>query len=178
MTADERNVILEDQLKRALERVQLLEEQLAAAQKRIEELEKQKTPPPAFAKANVKKPEASEKKPRKKREAQHNHGRRREVPTRMVEHRIVSCPVCATRLGGISVARRRQVIELPPPPPAAVTEHVVYHGWCSACQHWRGSTFDVSAGGVGQGSVGGDIATQISHLAHVMRLPPRKIQVR
>src|SRR5947207_311947 len=100
MTTDERIVTLEDQLKQALERVQLLEEQLVVAHKRIEELEKQKTPPPAFAKANVKKPEAGEKKPRKKREAQHNHGRRREVPTRVVEHRIGWCPQCASRLGG------------------------------------------------------------------------------
>jgi transposase len=63
------------------ERITTLEEQLAAAHKRIEELEKQKTPPPAFAKANVEKPEAGEKKPRKKREAQSNPGRRREMPT-------------------------------------------------------------------------------------------------
>ena len=34
----------------------------------------------------------------------------------MIEHRVGSCPVCASRLGGGSVARR-QVIELPPPPP-------------------------------------------------------------
>ena len=88
MTADERITTLEEQLKQALERVSLLEGQLAAAQQRIEELEKQKTPPPAFAKAHVKKPEAGEKKPRKKREAQYNHGRRREVPTRVVAHRI------------------------------------------------------------------------------------------
>src|SRR2546421_12161002 len=116
MTADERITTLEEQLEQALERVSVLEEQLAAAHKRIEELEKQKTPPPAFAKANVKKPKAGEKKPRKKRAAQHNHGRRREVPTRVVEHCIVSCPVCTNRLGGVSIARRRQVIELPPPP--------------------------------------------------------------
>src|SRR5260370_35416655 len=100
MTADERNVILEDQLKRALERVQLLEEQLAAAQKRIEELEKQKTPPPAFAKADVKKPKASQKKPRKNREPQHNQERRREGPTRMAEHRVASWTVCARLQGG------------------------------------------------------------------------------
>jgi len=42
-----------------MEQVRLLQEQLAAAHKRIEELEKQKTPPPAFAKATVKKLEAS-----------------------------------------------------------------------------------------------------------------------
>jgi hypothetical protein len=47
-----------------LEQVRVLQEQLAAAHKRIEELEKQKTPPPAFVKANVKKPKQEEKKPR------------------------------------------------------------------------------------------------------------------
>ena len=46
---------------------QVLHEQLAVAHKRIEELEKQKTPPPAFVKANVVKPQAEEKQ-RKKRE--------------------------------------------------------------------------------------------------------------
>ena len=51
------------------------QELLRLALARIEELEKQKTPPPAFVKANVKKPEVEEKKPRKKREAQHNHAR-------------------------------------------------------------------------------------------------------
>src|SRR5215470_11861904 len=154
MTADERIATLEEELKQALEQVRLLEEQLAAAHKRIEDLEKQKTPPPAFAKANVKKREAGEKKPRKKREAQHNHGRRRERPTRLVEHRIVSCPVCASRLGGVSIARRQQVIEFPPPPPVEVTEQVIYHGWCSQCQHWREAPLDVSAEVMGQGRLG------------------------
>jgi transposase len=176
MTADERIVSLEDQLKRALEGVHLLEEQLAAAQKRIEELEKQKTPPPAFVKANVNKPEAGEKKPRKKREAQYNHGRRREAPTRIVEHRIGSCPVCASRLGGVSVARRRQVIEIPPPPPVEVTEHVVYHGWCSECKHWREAPLDVRAQVLGQGRLGVKITSLIAYLRTVMRLPVRQIQ--
>ncbi len=97
MTADERIVSLEEQLKQALERVDLLQEQLAAAQKRIEELEKQKTPPPAFVKANVKKSKAEETKPRKKRDAKHNHARPRAVPTQIVEHRLVSCPDCGLR---------------------------------------------------------------------------------
>jgi transposase len=176
MTADERIVSLEDQLKRALERVQLLEEQLAAAQKRIEELEKQKTPPPAFAKANVKKKASGEKQPRKKRAAQHNHGRQRLAPTRIVEHRIGSCPVCASRLGGVSIARRRQVIEIPPPPPVEVTEHVVYHGWCSQCQHWREAPLDVSAEVLGQGRLGMKITSLIAYLRTVMRLPVRQIQ--
>jgi phage shock protein A len=44
MTAEERIVWLEEQLRQALEQVQALQEQLAAAKLRIEELEKQKTP--------------------------------------------------------------------------------------------------------------------------------------
>lgn len=64
MTAEERISWLEDQLKQALTHVQELQEQLAVAQLRIEELEKQKTPPPAFVKANKKKaPEEAKKAP-------------------------------------------------------------------------------------------------------------------
>ncbi len=62
---------------------------------RIEELENQKTPPPAFVKVKVKKPQAEEKKPGKKRDARHYHGRQRSVPTPIAEHRIVTCPDCA-----------------------------------------------------------------------------------
>ena len=135
MTAEERIGSLEAQLTQALEQLRVTQEELAAAYKRIEELEKQKMPPPAFVKANVKKPQAGEKQPRKKRDPKHNRARRREEPTQIVEHRITSCPVCSNRLGGVSVARRRQVIELPPPPAIEVTEHVVYHGWCRKSRH-------------------------------------------
>jgi len=155
MTADERMMTVEDQLKQALERVQLLEEQLAAAHKRIEELEKQKTPPPVFAKANGKKPASGEKKPRKKRDPEQNRARRREKPTQIVEHRISTCPGCRSRLGGVRVARRRHVMELPPPPSVEVTEHVVSHGWCSQCQKWREAPLDVSWEVIGQGRLGG-----------------------
>ena len=153
-----------------------LKEQLAAAHQRIEELEKQKTPPPPFVKANVVKPQAEAKQERKKRDPKHNHGRKRQAPTQVVEHRIKYCPVCASALGGISVARRRQVIELPPPPPVEVTEHVVYHGWCSHCGIWREAPLDVSREVVGQGRFGVKIASLISYLRTVMRLPVRQIQ--
>jgi transposase len=155
---------------------QALHEQLAVAQKRIEELEKQKTPPPPFVKANVIKPQAEAKQERKKRDPKYNHGRKREAPTQVVEHRIKYCPVCANALGGISVARRRQVIELPPPPPVEVTEHVVYHGWCSHCGTWREAPLDVSREVVGQGRFGVKIASLIAYLRTVMRLPVRQIQ--
>ncbi len=186
MTQEEEISSLKEQLREALERLekmeavqaenQALHEQLAQAHKRIEDLEKQKTPPAAFVKANVVKPPAQEKKERKKREAKHNRARRREKPTRMVEHGIKHCPVCASALGGISVARRRQVIELPAPPPIEVTEHVVYHGWCSQCGTWREAPLDVSKQVVGHGRFGVKIASLIAYLRTVMRLPVRQIQ--
>jgi transposase len=176
MAADERITDWEEQLQQALEQVRLLQEQLAAAQQRIEELEKQKRQPPPFAKANVKQKGSAEKKPRKKREAQHKHGRRREPPTHVVEHRIVCCPVCASRLGGVSVARRRQVIEVAPPPPVEVTEPVVYHGWCSECQKWREAPLDVSGEVLGQGRLGVRITSVIAYLRTVLRFPLRQIQ--
>ena len=183
MTQEEEIAQLNERLSEALEQLsevlaenQALKEQVAEAHKRIEELEKQKTPPPAFIKANVPKPTNGQKKERKKREAQFNHGRRREEPTRIVEHSIKYCPVCASALGGISVARRRQVIELPKPSPIEVTEHVVYHGWCSACGTWREARLDVSREVMGQGRLGVKITSMIAYLRTVMRLPVRQIQ--
>lgn len=183
MTAEERIASLEAQLSQVLDQLRLTQEELRQAQeqlvvanRRIEELEKQKTPPPAFVKANVKKPPEGEKKPRKKRDPKHNRARRREKPTRIVEHRISTCPRCSSRLGGVSVARRRQVIELPPPPPIEVTEHVVYHGWCSQCGTWREAPLDVSQEVIGQGRMGVKLTSVIAYLRTVMRLPVRQIQ--
>jgi transposase len=176
MTADERIVRLEEQLKQALEQVHVLQEQLAAAQKRIEELEKQKTPPPAFVKANVKKPREEEKKPRKKRNARHNHARGRAVPTQIVEHRIVTCPDCHLRLGGISQARVREVIDVPPPPPVEVIHHRIYQGWCAQCQKWHEAPVDLHEEVLGQGRLGVRLVSLIATLRTVMRLPIRQIR--
>src|SRR5215469_7190048 len=126
MTADERIATLEEQLKQALEQIHELQEELAAAHKRIEELEKQKTSAPAFVKANVKKPQAEEKKPRKKRDPKHNHGRPRSVATQIVDHRIMTCPDCHLRLGGSHLARVREVIDLPEPKPVEVIHHRIF----------------------------------------------------
>ena len=68
MTAEERIKQLEEQLSQAFEHIGILQEQLAGAHKRIEELEKQKMPAAAFVKANVLKPQGSEKKARQKRD--------------------------------------------------------------------------------------------------------------
>lgn len=139
MTAEETMASLTAQLQEAVERLQEVtedlrqtqeqlrqtQEQLHEAHGRIAEREKLKTPKAGFVKANKKKPTAEEKKPRKKRDAQYNRARRRATPTQIVEHRIVECPDCHLRLGGISLARVREVIDAPPPPPLEITHHRV-----------------------------------------------------
>src|SRR5438552_507751 len=124
MTAEETIASLEAQLKQALERLTEVTEQLRVAQARIEELEKLKTPPEEQQKA------------RKKRDAKYNRARLRSTPTQIVEHRLVNCPQCHMRLGGISLARSREIIDVPPPPPVEVTDHRIYKGWCTGCQQW------------------------------------------
>ena len=153
-----------------------LKEQLAAANQRIAELEKQKTPPPAFVKANVKKPSAKEKKPRKKRDARYNQARRRAMPTQMVEHRIVRCPDCDLRLGGISLARSREVIDIPIPAPVQVIEHRIYKGWCARCQKWHEAPVDLHEQVLGQGRIGVRLASIIAYLRTSMRLPIRPLR--
>lgn len=175
MTAEERIASLEEQLKQALEQIRVLQEELAAAHKRIEELEKQKTPPPAFVKANVKKPQAEEKKPRKKRDPEHNHGRHRSVPTQIVEHRIMRCPTCDLQLGGISLARVREVIEVPEPLPVEIIHHRIFKGWCVQCQKWHEAPVDLHAEVLGQGRLGVRLVSLIATLRTVMRLPVRHI---
>src|SRR5215471_4508339 len=101
---EEEAILLRKENQELREALQQTQEQLRVALARIEELEKQKTPPPAFVKANAKKKAAEEKKVRKKRDAKHNHARLRSQPTQIVEHRIVTCPDCHLRLGGISLA--------------------------------------------------------------------------
>jgi transposase len=183
MTAEETIASLTAQLKEAVERLQEVtehlrqtQEQLHQAQRRIAELEKLKTLPASFVKANQKKPTAEEKKPRKKRDVQFNRARRRATPTQIVEHRIVECPDCYLRLGGISLARVREVIDVPPPPPLEITEHRVYKGWCAQCHKWHEAPVEVSEQVLGQGRMGVRLASLIAYLRTVMRLPIRQLR--
>lgn len=165
-----------EQLKQTQEQLQQTQEQLRLAQGRIAELEKQKMPPPAFVKANVKKSKDEEKKPRKRREAKYNQARKRSMPTQVVEHRLVYCPDCHLRLGGMALARSREVIDMPPPQPVEVTEHRIYKGWCAECQKWHEAPVDFHDQVVGRGRVGVRLASLIATLRTVMRLPIRQIQ--
>lgn len=177
MTAEEQIASLEAQLQQALERLAEVTEQLRVAQEHIEELEKLKTPPPAFVKANKQQPPEEQQKARKKREAKHNRARPRSQPTQIVEHRLLTCPTCQLRLGGLSLARCREVIEVPAPPPVEITEHRIYKGWCAGCQHWYEAPVEFHDQVVGQGRIGVRLASLIATLRTVMRLPIRQIQL-
>jgi hypothetical protein len=167
------NAALRRELSALQEQVAQLSAALAAAQARISELEAKKTPPPAFVKPNV--PERP-KPPRKQRAPEHNHARRLETPTQIVEHRLQHCPTCQGRLSGVHLGRRRQVVDLPPPSPVEVREHQVFRGWCSFCQAWREARLDLAGQVLGQGRIGVGIASLVAHLRLVVRAPVRVIQ--
>lgn len=92
--------------------------------------------PPSFVKAKTPQP-VTPKRPRRKRAATHNRGRRRLAPeqvTQTVEHAVETCPHCATALTGGWAKRRVQVIDLPPPAPVEVTDHVLIARRCPTCR--------------------------------------------
>jgi transposase len=169
------NVALQERIAELTAQVAKLTEQLANALQRIAELEAKKTPPPAFVKANM--PERAESRPpRRHRAPEQNRARRREEPTVIVEHPLTTCPDCGSRLGGVHIGRRRQVVDLPPPPAVVVTEHQVQRGWCSACARWHEAPLDLRGQALGQGRLGVGIASLVAHLRTVLRLPLRTIQ--
>jgi transposase len=152
-----------------------LREQLAAALVRIAELEQQPRHPPPFVRPN--RPKSTEpKRPRKKRAAQHNRGRRCELPTRTQVHALERCPECNYHLHGQSVDYRRQVIELPAPAPVEIIEHQVIKRFCPHCQRWRSPQLDLRGQVLGQGRIGVRIASLIAFLSQTLRLPVRCIQ--
>ena len=176
MTTEETIASLEAQLKQALEQLGQVTEQLREAHARIAELEKLKTPAPAFVKANTKKAQESQKKARKKRDGQYNRARPRSAPTQIVEHRVVTCPQCHLRLGGITLSRLREVIDVPVAPPVEITEHRLYKGWCANCATWHEAPIDLHEQVLGQGRIGVRLASLIAYLRTVMRLPLRQIR--
>jgi transposase len=163
----------QEELQRTKGELQSTQEILSGAQVRLAELEKVKTPAPTFVKAN-KKAKGEEKKPRKKRATQHNRARKRSVPTHIVEHRIVECPDCHLRLGGMSLARYREIIDVPPPPAVEITEQRIYKGWCAQCQKGHEAPVDFSEQVLGQGRIGVRLASIIAYLRTVIRLPVRQ----
>lgn len=147
-----------------------LQEQLMAALARIAELEHQRRDPPSFIKPST--PVRSDPKPpRKKREARHNRARRREPPTRTIDHALDRCPDCHYQLRGTSLDYSRQVIEVPPPPPIEIIEHRVIKRFCPKCARWRRPQLDLNAQVLNRSRIGVRLASLIAYLRTTLRLP-------
>lgn len=151
-------------------------EELAHARARIAGLEQQgRKGPPPFVKEN--RPTATEPKPpRRKRAPEHNHGRRRETPTQIVQHALERCPECNYQLRGKSIDYTRQVIELPEPQPVDVIEHQVIKRYCPHCQRWQSPRLDLRDQVFGQGRMGLRLVSMIAYLRQSLRLPVRRIR--
>jgi transposase len=170
------NQALKEQLGQAVTQLAAAWQRHEELEQRITELERRSGGPPSFAKPNRPKP-AEPREPRKKRAREHNHARRREDPTRKVQHALERCPECHYQLRGTSLDYVRQVVELPEPRPVEVTEHEVIKRYCPKCEKWRSPKLDLSGQVLGQGRMGVRLISLIAYLRHTVRLPVRRIQV-
>jgi hypothetical protein len=131
--------------------------------------------PPPFVKPN-KAPRAPASQPRRKRAASQNHGRRRAPPTVVRTHAYDTCPDCGYALRGQSIARRREVIDLPPPPPVGVIEYQVLKRYCPHCAQWCEPALPLDGLVVGQGRMSMRLLALVAWLRTTLRLPLRQIQ--
>ncbi|MGN6675825.1 MAG: IS66 family transposase [Thermomicrobiales bacterium] len=152
-----------------------LQEQVAQLEQKVAELEALKTPPPPWARANRPRRDKLAEQERKKRAPEHNHGRRTMTPTRIVPHAYERCPDCDYHLCGASIARRREVIDLPVAA-VEVTEHQVIKRYCPVCQAWKMPRLDLAGEVVGHGRIGVRLMSLIGVLRMVHRLPLALVQ--
>lgn len=160
------------QLRVAVGEAQALIEQLQA---RVGALETQKTRPPVVVRPTVT-PPLGPPKPRRKRTAGQNKARRRETPTRVVPLALAQCPDCGYALRGGSVARVRQIIEVPPPPPVEITEYQLIRRHCPVCQRWHTPKAQWAGQVVGQSRLGVRLLSVLAYLRTTGRLPLRTVQ--
>jgi hypothetical protein len=86
------------------------------------------------------------------------------------------CPDCRYLLRGRSVARTRQIIELPEPAPVLITEHRLLKRHCPVCDRWWTPRVDFGGQVLGQGRLGVRLVSLIAYLRQSARLPIRTIQ--
>jgi transposase len=148
-----------------------LKQQIAELTEQLSTAEQKKAAPPVKPAVPKREPKA-----RRKRDPQHNRGRKRQEPTRIEPHACDSCPDCGRTLTGGSVARTRQVIDLPPPQPVEVVEHRVIERYCVHCDAQKTPTLDLTGQVLGQSRIGVRVAALVAYLRTVLRLPIRRIQ--
>ena len=156
-------------------RLAALEAQVAALTARVHALSGEPPapppPPPPFVKPA--RPPRPPKRPRKRRAL--NFARRREVPTRIVEHVVGACPGCGTALSGGEVVRRRQVLHVPRAR-AEVIEHVVRRRVCPGCDRVCTPAVDLGDQVLGHHRISLETMAYIASLRTVGRLPVRTLQ--
>jgi transposase len=91
-------------------------------------------------------------------------------------HAYDCCPTCAYPLHGQSVARRREVLDLPPPPPVRVIEYQVLKRYCPCCAQWREPALNLAGLVVGHGRMSVRVMALVAWCRTVLRLPVRQIQ--
>jgi transposase len=158
-------------------RIAALEAQVAALAARVEELSDTPPAPPAARPlppcAKPARPAKPAQQPRKKRSV--NFARRRDAPTRVIEHVADACPGCGTALAGGEVVRRRQVLHIPRAP-VEVIEHIVRRRTCPCCGRVCTPPLDLGDRVLGHHRVGLETMAYIASLRAVGRLPLRTIQ--
>ena len=167
------NATLREQVAQLEGQVQALTAQVANATARVAELE-QDAQRRRFGKA-APKDEAEPATPRKARAPEQNHGRRLDPPTAYATHQYERCPDCDYPLRGGSVWWERQVVDLPPPVRVGVTQHTFIRRWCPVCRQWRVPPLPTDLA-LGQGRFGLRLASLVSMLRTVLRLPIEQIQ--
>jgi hypothetical protein len=106
--------------------------------------------------------------PRKRRAR--GYGRARLAPTRRVAHAAEQCPDCGAPLGGGSVKRTREVIEVRPGT-VEVTEHAVVERGCPGCGRRVVPTLALGGQVAGKQRLGPGLVSLIVTLREEARLP-------
>lgn len=166
------------QLQEQLERLRAENTALRAENEALRNGEGPKSTP-TFVKPNTHKEKGDRpRKTRRQRSAEQSAQavRRRQTPTEIRRHALDRCPDCGYVLRGESVARRRQVIDLPEMPAVQVVEHQVIKRWCPVCQAWHSPRLDLSDVVLGQRRIGHRAAGLVSWLRTQMRLPVASVQ--
>lgn len=121
------------------------------------------------------KPATPARAPAMRRRRGRGYGRARLVPTARQVHALADCPRCCRPLTGGTVARTREVIEVPLGPPV-VTEHVYLERRCSQCGGCWSPGPEVDGLVVGQGRLGIGVLSLIAWLREEGRVPVAVIQ--
>lgn len=121
------------------------------------------------------KPSRAERRAAGRKQRKLSFGRKRDIPTEVVEHAVDVCPDCGWQLSGGWVHSRRQVLEIPQAR-VRVIEHVVLARRCGVCKKRHIPKLDLSGEVIGNCRFGIKLMSLIAEMAISCRMPHRTIQ--